>query len=743
MIKFVFFTFLIFFSFKSLAHSDVVKKIEIIGNDRISSQTIKMFADIPVEIIETVEINRILKDLYSSNFFEEVKIKFENETLFIEVKEFPLIENFVIKGVKSKTLLSQISEGLISKSRSSYNKIFVKKDLDKIKDKLKNQGYYFTEIKVEAIALENNKVNLEFLVDIGSKAKIKKISFIGNKVFKDNKLKSVIISEEYKFWKFISGKKYLNENIIKLDNRLLKNFFLNKGFYNVEVNSSFAKLVNVDEFELIFNIEANDKVFFGELDLILPTDYNAENFKEIKKLFSRIKGDAYSLNEIENIITKIELLALNDQYETIDVNINENFYNDNINLTFNITETEKFYVNRINIFGNDVTNENVIRNQFFLDEGDPFNKILLSKTINNLKKLNFFKEVNYDVVDNDDNSKVINITVEEKPTGEISAGAGFGTSGSTLMFAVKENNFLGNGISLNSSITISEESLKGQINVFNPNFRNTDKSIYYNLQALELDRLTAFGYKSNKIGFSLGTNFEYLEDLNLGLGLDNYSEKIETDSSASSRQKSQSGNYWDSFLNFDISYDKRNQRFQPTSGFLSNYSIKIPAISKSSTLSNSFDFKTYKELFENNITSVGFSISASNSLNNKDIKLSERLYLPSRQLRGFESGRIGPKDGNDFIGGNYSASLNFSSTLPKILETNQNLDVLMFLDAANLWGVDYDSSIDDASGLRSSIGIAIDWLTPVGPLSFSLAQPITKVSTDVTESFRFNLGTSF
>ena len=741
--RFIFFLFLILFSLKNYAHSDTIKKIEIIGNQRIAAETIKMFANISDDDIDTFEINRILKNLYSSNFFESVNIKFENETLIISVKEFPLIENFEIKGISSKSLLSKVTANLISKSRSSYNEIFIKKDIEKIQSNLKDQGYYFSKIDIKSQKLDGNKIDLEFLIDIGKKAKIKKISFIGNKIFKDNKLKSVIVSEEYKFWKFISGKKYLNENVIQLDNRLLKNFYLNKGYYNVIINSSFAKLINDDEFELIFNVEANEKIFFGELNLNLPTDYDEENFNDLIKIFEKIKGEYYSLDEIENIINKIELFALTEQFESIDVNIDENLNDNKLDLTFNITETAKFYVDRINIFGNDVTNENVLRNQFVLDEGDPFNKILLSKTINNLKKLNFFKQVDFDVIENEDQSKVININVEEKPTGEISAGAGFGTSGSTLMFAVKENNFLGKGIAVNSSLTLSQEAIKGQINFINPNFRNTDKSIYYNIQALELDRLASFGYKSNKIGFNLGTNFEYLEDLNLGLGLDNYSEKIETDSTASVRQKSQSGNYWDTFINLDFSYDKRNQKFQPSSGFLSNYSLKIPAISNSATLSNSFDYKTYKEFFENNVTSFAFSVSASNSLNNKDIKLSERIYLPSKKLRGFETGKIGPKDGNDFIGGNFSTSLNFATTLPHILENNQNLDVLLFLDAANLWGVDYDSSIDDANGLRSSIGIGLDWLTPVGPLSFSFAQPITKVSTDITESFRFNLGTSF
>ena len=143
------------------------------------------------------------------------------------------------------------------------------------------------------------------------------------------------------------------------------------------------------------------------------------------------------------------------------------------------------------------------------------------------------------------------------------------------------------------------------------------------------------------------------------------------------------------------------------------------------------------------MSSFSLLLKSSNSLTGDDIKLSERLSIPGSRLRGFESGKVGPKDGGDFIGGNYLAALNFQSTLPKIFEDNQNIDILFFVDAANLWGVDYDSSLKDSSKLRSSLGIAVDWFTPIGPLNFSLTETLSKLDTDVTESFRFNIGTSF
>jgi outer membrane protein insertion porin family len=332
--------------------------------------------------------------------------------------------------------------------------------------------------------------------------------------------------------------------------------------------------------------------------------------------------------------------------------------------------------------------------------------------------------------------------VKEKATGEIFAGVGTGTSGSNLSFGIKENNYLGRGVLVDSNLSLSESRVKGNLLISNPNFNNSDKSLDLSIQSSVTDRLSTFGYKSNLTGFSLGTKFEYFDDLKLGLSTKNTIEKITVDSTASTRQKTQEGNYFDSFFGLEFIYDKRNQKFQTTDGFFSNYGLDLPIISETNTLSNSYNYKIFKELYENNISTFSILLQSSNSISGDDIKLSERLYVPGRRLKGFEAGKVGPKDGSDFIGGNYVSSINATTTVPMFLENLQTVDIVLFADAANIWGVDYNSSLDK-NGIRSSVGVALDWLTPVGPLSFSLAQPITKEATDIEETFRFNIGTSF
>ena len=735
---------ILFFFQTTIALSQIVKEINISGNDRISDETILVFSNISEnQNINDTEVNTILKSLYETNFFKNIKVEFNDGILNIQVTENPIIYNIEFEGLKSKTIKKIILENINFKERSSYIETSIIEHKNKINSILRNLGYFFSKVEILKEDVGDNKLNIIIYIELGSKAKIKKISFIGDKKFKNRKLNNIIVSEEYKFWKFLSGKKYLNENTINLDSKLLKNFYLNNGYYNVVINSSFARLINNDEFELIYNINANEKVFFGNLSLTLPTDYENQNFKKINDLFKDLKNTRYSINKIDMILDEIDSVVLDEQYESVEAMVDEELINNQLNLKFIVNETEKIFVEKINIFGNNITSENVIRNQLLIDEGDPFNKILQSKSINNIKSLNFFKDVQSEIISNDtDNTKIINISVQEKPTGEIMAGAGFGTSGTSVLFGVKENNFLGRGISVDSKLNLGTDSIDGQISVNNPNYNNSDKSINFTLMSSEIDRLTTSGYKTNKTGFSFGSTFEYYDDLFLNIGASTFYEELNTDSTASALQKTQEGNYFDTFLKLDFNYDKRNQNFQTSKGFKSFYSIDLPLVSDTYSLINSYNYRYYTELYENNISSFSFQFKAANSINDKNIKLSERLYIPANNLRGFEIGKVGPKDGDDYIGGNYMSSVNFSSTLPQILPNYQNADFLFFLDIANIWGVDYDSSLDD-NEVRSSFGVAIDWFTPVGPLNFSLAQPLSKSNNDKTESFRFNLGTTF
>ena len=744
--KIIFLTqFFLFFLINSV-YAEKVEKINVTGNERISSETIIIFGEINLnEDLNENKLNLILKNLYKTNFFEDVKVSISNNTLNILVSENPIIQSIEIKGIKAKKLQDPILESLKLKKNASFTEFGAKKDRDLFLNILKNSGFYFAEVKLKKIENTNKTVSLIYDVELGEKAKIKKIKFIGDKKFKNRKLFRIIASEENKFWKFISDKKLLNESRINLDKKLLEGFYRNKGYYNVSVESSFAQLLDDGQFDLIFNINAGEKFFFNDLKLNIPKDYNRNNFLKIDSIFEKLKNKPYSYYNIEKILKEVELIALNTQYESINATIEETILENNkINFSIFIDEIEKQYVERINIIGNNITREEVIRNKLVLDEGDAFNKILHNKTINELRSLNFFSSVEAEVVEGSSkNNKIINIEVEEKPTGEISAGAGVGTSGSTIGFAVKENNFLGRGIQFASNLELSEESIRGLFSVSNPNFRGSDQSVFTTIQSSETNRLSDFGYKTTKTGFTLGSKFEYYDKMFISPSVTTYYESLKTDSSASSILEKQKGTYFDTDLNYLIDYDKRNQKFQTTDGFRSRFSQSVPIVSETNAIINGYEFNYYDEILEEMITSFSIYAKSVNSLSSDNVRISERLYMPSRKLRGFQRGKVGPVDSNDYVGGNYVSSVNFAATLPNIVPNWQNADFSIFLDAGNVWGVDYSSTVNETNKLRSAAGVSLDWHTPVGPLSFSYSSVITKASTDKTEAFRFNLGTTF
>ena len=737
--------FIVFFLFTGSIRSEEFQNILINGNERISKETIIVFSDLPSEnFLDENSINNILKKLYKSGFFKNVVVKIENKNLIIDVEENPIIQTIFIEGIKKKKLVESLYEVLSLKDRSSFNLISVKKDTEAIINLLKVKGYYFSKVISSTKDLGSNKIDLFYNVELGKKAKITKISFVGDKKFKDGTLRNVILTEEFKFWKIISGKKFLNEGLVNLDKNLLNNFYKNKGFYDVVIDSSFANYLGDDEFELIYNISSGKKYYFNDLSLKLPIDYEDNDFDELKEIFVSLKGEPYSLNSINKILNEIDNIVLKEQYEFLKSDVNEEINDNLINLTFNIGESEKFYVEKINIFGNNITQEEVIRNVILVDEGDAFNELLHKKTLNNLKGLGFFKSVEDNIeIGTFDNQKIIDITVEEKPTGEISAGAGVGTGGGTLVFGIQENNFLGRGIEFGTDLAFSQETVKGEISLINPNYKGTNRSLNFSAQSQTTDRLKNFGYKSNKTGFSIGSGFEFYEDYFLNIGTSSYFEDLETDNNASATMKKQNGSYFDTFFNYTLALDQRDQRYRPTDGFISRFTQNIPLISKNYTLTNSYDVRFYDKFFDENVATYAFYASATNALSSEDVKLSERLFLRESRLRGFETGKIGPMDGSDFIGGNYSMAFNANTTLPQILPSLQNTNFSLFFDAANVWGVDYNKGIADGGKIRTSVGIAVDFFTPIGPLNFSLSEPLTQSKNDVTEFFRFNLGTTF
>lgn len=745
-IKILFITFVLI----NVSYSEIINEINITGNKRIPESTIKVIGEIRIgSDYDDKKLNDIIKKLYNSLFFENVSLNLNNNILNIDLIENPIVEDIQIEGIKKDSLKEFLLENISLKKRSSFSDIILQKDLSLIKNILKSNGYYFVDVKT-SINIDDNLNSCNIIIDIkqGSKAKIKNIKFIGDKKINNKKLYEIIASEEHKFWKIISKNVYLDQSRINLDKRLIQNYYRNLGFYRVDVLDTFAELDKEGNFNLIYNINAGDYYYFNNLILNLPQDYDIKDFEFILNYFDKIKGKKFSSDDLNKILYEIDLIAESRLYDFINSEIVEEIVDNNkINITFNVKDSTKFYVEKINIYGNYNTLEEVIRNELIVDEGDPLNELLFNKSINNIRGLNIFSNVKADIKEgSNQNLKEIDISIEEKPTGEISLAAGVGTSGTTIGGGIVEKNFLGKGINLNTNLELSDSSIKGQFIYTRPNFAYTDNDLTTRLFSNSVDNLTDFGYKVSELGFSLGTRYEQYQNLYFSPNLKLSSEDLKTNSTASKSLRNQEGTYRDMYFEYGLNYDLRNSRYRTTSGNITSFFQELPLISDSNELINTFSFTQFKKLSSSNdmVGKASIYLKSINSISkDNDVRISKRGKIPYSRLRGFENGKIGPIANNDYIGGNYVSALNLSTNLPFVLPSFEALEFSYFIDAANVWGVDFDSSVDDSNFIRTSTGVALDLLTPVGPLSFSLTQPITKKNTDRTESFRFNLGTTF
>ena len=738
---------LLLFYFKTFfincAFSDTIKNFVIQGNDRVSNETIVMFSNLDIgENFDQDKLNAALKELYFTDYFSDVSISEVDGTIFIKVKENPIIQTISVNGIKKDLLLENIKKITSKLEKYPFNDARINEQSILLKNILKSYGYYFVKLNTSIKKNDNNTVDLIYDFNLGEIAKIKKIKFIGDKIFKDRVLRNVILSEETKFWKFLTKNKFIDTNRINLDvNRLIK-FYKNKGFFNVKVKSTTAVVTDDQQFELIYNIDSGKKFYVNKVIFNNIDNNLLDTIKIYQDRFNKLEGKKYSYKTINNLIEELNNFTLENDFIFLNAGFTEKVQNNNlIDIIINFDELDKIFVDRINIFGNYITDEKVLRNNLIVDEGDPYNEILINKSIQNLRALNIFKSIGYKTKDNINQNKIVNLTVEEKPTGEIFAGAGTGTSGSSITAGIKENNYLGLGIKLDTNFTLTDDSLKGKFSALNPNYKNSDKSLKTEFESSTDDFLTVSGYKTSRLGFSLGTEFEQKNDLFVNLEVSNFYEDLETSSSATDIIKRQEGNYIENLLSYTISYNKLDQNFQPSDGFINRFSQTLPIYSDDSSIENSFTSAIYQSIDDNLILSAKFYLQTINSLDD-NVRVSKRVFVPGNRLRGFEVGKIGPKDGVQYIGGNYASALNLGSTIPNILFENEDIDLNFFLDFANVWEVDYNSELD-SNELRSSVGLAVNWFSAIGPLTFSYALPLSEANTDTTERFRFQIGTSF
>jgi len=736
----IFLTFLL----STFLQAEIVNSVQISGNKRVSDETVKIYGGINIgKDYSEEDLNKILNNLYSTNFFKDVKVELSKGNLKVNLIEYPVINSLIILGEKSNKYKEEVRKIISSKEKGSFIRTNITRDVELIKKLYSSVGYNFLKVDTKIRETDgNDKIDLIFDIDRGEVTKISKITFTGDKRIREKRLIDIIASEEDKFWKFISSNTRFSQNLVNLDLRLLSNYYKSLGYYDVKITSNSAEIKKSGNVELIYSIDSGERYVIKKIVTNVDPVFDKEIFLPLNKKYQKIIGDYYSPFKIKRLLDDIDRLIEQKNLQFVEHNVEEILEDSSIIIKFNIYEGKKILVERINVLGNNVTNEGVIRSELLLDEGDPFTNLSLDKSIAKIKSRNIFQSVTSNLSEgSSSNLKIIDINVEEKATGEISAGAGVGTSGGSIAFNIQENNWLGEGKEVGLEIELSDESLRGKINYTNPNYDYLGNALNYTLYNNNNDKPTQ-GYENTLIGAGINTSFEQYKNLYAKLGLTASYDDLKTDGSASESLKKHSGTFSELAGIYGFSYDKRNRSFMPTDGSITSFSQELPIYSDKASISNTFSTSIYRTITENVIGASKFYFRSVTGLDD-DIRLSKRVGLNRNRLRGFEKGKLGPIDGTDHVGGNYATSVNFEVNLPNLLPESSKTDIGFFLDFGNVWGVDYDSTIADSNEIRSSTGVAASWISPLGPMTFTLSTNLSKASTDQTESFNFNLGTTF
>ena len=744
-----FFTLIIFLTSItiSFANENLVNEIEIIGNQRIDVETIISYSNIDINDNYTESKgNEILKSLFNTELFSNIEIKFNNNKLIISIIENPTINLIKFDGnskVKDEDLLIEIQ----LKERSVYSRSKVRKDIERILSLYQRNGRLSSEVVPKVEKLEDNRINLIYEISESEISRVSKIVFIGNNNFSSSKLKSIMKTKERRFLRFFSSADRYDPDKIEYDKQLISQFYNNNGFPNFTFTSSIAQLSeNTNNFEVIMYLDEGDKYNYGNIKVI--TKLKKINSDAALSLISANTGDIFDRSKISESIEIIRELAEGEGYSFVEINpkFKESFEDKTINVEIDINEGPRVYVNSIDIIGNTRTLDKVIRREIGLSEGDAYNKFIANYSKDSIRALDFFSAV--EISDSRSNfpDKIdITIDVEEKNTGEASIGAGYSSStSSSITLGLRENNFLGKGQKVNFSASFANTRNTYDISITEPYFNNKDLSVTGDLYSNFSDP-SGVNYESEDIGLGLAIGFPLAPDKNIRTKYSLYTAKIKPDSNATAYERLLGGTDTISQIGYLFSVDRRNSRYKPSSGFNMNFSQDLAGLGGTSYYyRNTGDYNLYKRLSDRIIGALKISAGSVNGYNGKYQPLSSNFRLGGKRLRGFKAGKVGPKTGTSYTGGQYYYLTSLETNIDFNLDA-YDITSTLFADFGSVWGLENPaySEINDDHNLRSSIGINLNWDTAIGPINFIYASVLEDETTDTTDNLYFDIGYNF
>ncbi|MDX2113293.1 MAG: outer membrane protein assembly factor BamA [Alphaproteobacteria bacterium] len=735
----------------AFAVSDVIRDVKIEGNQRVEGRTILTYLNLaPGSTFNQPEIDSSLKNLYATGFFSDVQLIRSSQTLVVKVTENPIINQVVFEGndrIETKDLEKEIE----LKAREIYSREKVQSDVKRILDIYRKSGRYSATATPKVIRQDQNRVDLVYEITEGAPARVEKITFVGNKEFSASSLKEAIRTEESRWYKFFTDSDKYDADRLQFDQEMLRRFYISEGYADFQVKSAHAELSpSKDAFFVTFVIDEGDRYDFGAIEVVSELkDKEKPDFSDIIQTHS---GKTYDASKVEATVEAMtnELGNLGYAFVDIQPKLDRDREKKLANITYIIKPGPRVYVERINITGNVRTLDEVVRREFRLSEGDPYNSAKLERTEQRLNNLGFFEKVE---VKNEAGSApdktVVNVDVVEKSTGEVNIGAGYSTSDGVLgEFGIRENNFLGRGQEIKTRVTYAARRRQYELGFTEPYFLNRELATGFDIYRTDRDFQRESSYDMAIRGINLRTSYALQEHLQHGITYSiRQTDVTDIEPTASTFIKQQEGKNVNSSIGQSFTYDDRDNKFNPTRGTTVRLSQEFAGLGGDSRyLKHDVKAAYFYPVYPKWVASVSGTGGYIFGLGGKDVRINDRFFVGGDDLRGFRTAGIGPRDvaTDDALGGNAYYTSSVELKFPLGLPEEVGLSGAVFGDAGSLWKIDDNGAgIFDESALRTSAGVGVLWTSPFGPIRVDFARAISKQDEDQTETFRFSFGTRF
>ncbi|MEI6559180.1 MAG: outer membrane protein assembly factor BamA [Rhodospirillaceae bacterium] len=736
----------------SIPSGGIIAAIRVEGTERIEASTVRTYLKIePGQPFDAERIDQSLKELFKTGLFADVVMRREGDVLVVRLAENPIINRIAFEG-NSHLKEEQLQTELQLRPRVVYTRTRVQNDVQRIVDLYRRSGRFAARVEPKIIKLDQNRVDLVFEIDEGARTEVRRINFVGNEKFSRSTLQETIQTKESHWYRLLSSDDNYDPDRLNYDKDLLRRYYLGQGYADFRVISAVAELSpERDAFYITFTIEEGERYQFGKIEL--TTNLKGLDPEVLRPKIGFDEGDWYDANQVENTISTLTTALGDLQFAFVDVRprITRNRETKTIDLTFEVNEGPRTFVERIDITGNVRTLDRVIRRELLLAEGDPFNQAKLKRSEEQVKNLNYFEKVNITPAEGaQPDQTVIQVDVTEQSTGEISLGAGFSTTDGALGdFSISERNLLGTGRELRFGATISSRRQEYDISFTEPYFLNRDLSAGVDLFRIQRNNQTYSSYSETDSGFALRVGYPLTEHLRHRVAYNFANTRIGgIPDTASKYVKEQTGTRILSQVGHELTYDTRNSKIDPVSGYVLRFANDLAGAGGNERFLRTRTGGTvYASLpgWDKWVGSLGGEAGYIVGLGKK-ISISDRFFIGGDTLRGFRVAGIGPRDTStgDALGGNVfvrgSAELRFPLGLPEELGVSGHA----FTDVGTLTKVGFSGTdVKDSGSIRAASGVGLIWRSPMGPVGIDIAAPLVRQSYDKIEQFRFNFGTRF